>query len=308
MQVENYRTLFSRYKEQPVGEVFAFFPPFRDPLTAINDFNAAFKKIAEKTLEGQDAWEFTSPKFKAKYPYPAPKLRNYLAYTFIRLRDLEIQEPGVFFLETLDHQWSCFNTGLQDRHSADLYAIFEKYHERTNDAAKGAGPAPTHVPRPDWVYRGSVTSRESAYRNHFGTKTPKLAWYSSDSRDYIFNTSYTIDVDIFDHMFDRAKERSGFGEDASDESVRIYLRGAIENLLPKIRRNYKTAIPMYYVEEKRMQLLLPFHSSNGRDIACFLVERDDTNACYKIKTVLDMDQAFFAARLLTRPDREWLNP
>jgi hypothetical protein len=29
---------------------------------------------------------------------------------------------------------------------------------------------------------------------------------------------------------------------------------------------------------------------------------------YKIKTVLDMDQAYFAARLITRPDKEWLNP
>ena len=68
------------------------------------------------------------------------------------------------------------------------------------------------------------------------------------------------------------------------------------------------AIPMYFVEEQRMQLLLPFHSSNGRDISCFLVERDDQNRCYKIKTILDMDQAYFSARLITRPDKEWLNP
>jgi hypothetical protein len=137
---------------------------------------------------------------------------------------------------------------------------------------------------------------------------PELAWYSLDSRDFVFNISYTIDVDIYDHMFDRAKERSGFPQDATDESVRNYLRGTIENLLPKIRRNYKTAIPMYYIEERRMQLLLPFASYSGRDTACLLVQRDDTNKCYSIKTVLDMDQAFFAARLITRPDKEWLNP
>jgi hypothetical protein len=53
---------------------------------------------------------------------------------------------------------------------------------------------------------------------------------------------------------------------------------------------------------------LPFHSSNGTDISCFLVERDDANRCYSIKTILDMDQAYFNARLITRPDREWLNP
>ena len=94
---------------------------------------------------------------------------------------------------------------------------------------------------------------------------------------------------------------------ASDEVVRNYLRGAIENLVPKICRNYKIAIPVYFVEEKRMQLLLPFVSATS-DVSCFLVERDDTNKSYHLKTIYDLDQAYFSARLITRPDRDWLNP
>jgi hypothetical protein len=213
---------------------------------------------------------------------------------------LEISDPGKYFVLSLDQSWACFNTGLQDRHAADLYCIFQKYIPPPNPA--------NAKPVADWVYRGTATARENAYRSHFSTTLPGLAWYSSDSRDYIFNAEYTIDTDIFDHMFDRAKERSGLPDTAPDESVRNYLKGAIENLVPKIKRNYKTAIPMYFIEEKRMQLLLPFHSTNGRDISCFLVERDDANRVYKIKTILDMDQAYFAARLITRPDKEWLNP
>jgi hypothetical protein len=219
--------------------------------------------------------------------------------------DLELLQPGVFFIQSTNEDSCCFNTGLQDKNSADLYAIFARY----NDPAPGQITSLGDVHRRyDWVFRGVATRQEVAYRERFGTRTPELAWYSNDSRDYIFNTQYTLDSDIFDHMFERARERSGFGEDASDESVRNYLRGAIQGLLPKIKRNYKTAIPMYYVAEKRMQLLLPFHSANGKDISCFLVERDDVHSCYKVKTIYDMDQAFFAARLITRPDREWLNP
>ena len=91
--------------------------------------------------------------------------------------------------------------------------------------------------------------------------------------------------------------------------MRNYLRGAVENLVPKIVRNYKIAIPVYYVDEKRMQLLLPFVSaSNTNDVSCFLVERDDVAHCYKLKTIFDLDQAYFSARLITRPDRDWLNP
>jgi hypothetical protein len=300
MNVTGYKSLYRKYKDQPISEVFAHFHPEKDPLTGSLDFDAPFRKIAAKTLEEATAWDFTQPKFQSSYTSKPPKLRNYLLYTFIRLRDLEISDPGKYFVTSADGNWVCFNTGLQDRHAADLYSIFQRYMPPPN---------PTHAkPAADWVYRGTATAREPVYRSHFGTTLPELAWYSTDSRDYIFNTDYAIDADVFDHMFERAKERSGLPAAASDESVRNYLRGAIENLIPKIKRNYKTAIPMYFIEEKRMQLLLPFHSTNGRDISCFLVERDDANHVYKIKTILDMDQAFFAARLITRPDKEWLNP
>ena len=139
-------------------------------------------------------------------------------------------------------------------------------------------------------------------------QVPKIAWYSKDSRDYVFDTSYSLDKDAFDHLLERAKERAGLPADASVDVIRIYLRGAIELLVPKIERNYKIAIPVYYVEEKRMQLLLPFTSMDSKNVSSFLVERDDVNQCYKVKTIFDLDQAYFSARLLTRPDKDWLNP
>ncbi len=296
MDPARYESLFTRGKEQDRTTAFGHFHPNKDSLTGEYDFDAPFITIAEKTHEGKDAWYFTQPKFENRYRNKPPKLRNYLQYTFSRLKELELNEPGNFFIESADKNWICFNSGLQDKHSADLFCVFERY------------TGISETPVSDWVYKGTETARSPVFRLHFGMKLPKLAIYSSDSRDYVFNTDYTLDTDIFEHMFDRAKERSGFPPEATDESVGNYLRGAIENLIPKIRRNYKTAIPVYYIAEGRMQLLLPFHSSNGTEISCFLVERDDTNRCYSIKTILDMDQAYFNARLITRPDKEWLNP
>jgi Domain of unknown function (DUF3825) len=57
-----------------------------------------------------------------------------------------------------------------------------------------------------------------------------------------------------------------------------------------------------------MQLLLPFFPASGSDISCFLVERDDAASTYHLKTIFDLDQAYFSARLITRPDKDWLNP
>ena len=34
----------------------------------------------------------------------------------------------------------------------------------------------------------------------------------------------------------------------------------------------------------------------------------DSHRRYRIKTIFDLDQAYFSARLITRPHKEWLNP
>jgi hypothetical protein len=291
--MKEYDSLFKLFKEQDLSNVFAHFYPVN------SDYDEPFKTVARQTIDGIDAWTFQQEKFKNKHPNTAvPKLKNYLNYTFKRLLDLEASSSGEYFVTSQDGLWISFNTGLQNSHGSDILATFEKYQPR-------AGGTPKVVP--DWVYKGCHAPNDKQYRDHFGTVIPALAWYSTDSRDFVFDVSYQLDRDVFDHLFDRAKERAGLPS-ASDEVVRNYLRGALENLLPKIRRNYKVAIPVWYVEERRMQLLLPFFAADSANISCFLVERDDTAKVYRLKTIFDLDQAYFSARLITRPDKDWLNP
>jgi hypothetical protein len=296
-----YRSLFKLFKDQPPETAFAHFYPTVDPQSGDRDYDQPFKRIATSTLDGYDSWGFQQPRFKAKYrSSEVPKLRNYLNYTFVRLLELENFAPGGgYFQESADGEWIAFNTGLQTPHQNDLLAIFQRYQRREGIPDR---------PVPDWVFKGCYAPNDRQYRERFGNVIPELAWYSADSRDYVFDVKYRLDRDVFDHLFDRAKERAGM-PNASDEVVRNYLRGALENLVPKIRRNYKVAIPVYYVEEKRMQLLLPFLPADGTDaMSCFLVERHDEDQTYRLKTIFDLDQAYFSARLITRPDKDWLNP
>ena len=289
-----YQSLFKMHREQDLGAVFAHF-------YAINgDYNEAFAIVGRQTVDGIDAWSFQQQRFKDKYAHQGlPKLRNYLNYTFKRLLELDGQDPGKYFVFSVDGNWASFNTGLQNAHGSDLLAVFEKY--RPNIQATGR-------PATDWVFKGCYTPGDASFQSHFGRACPDIAWYSTDSRDFVFDTSYGLERDVFDHLFERAKERAGL-PNVPDEVVRNYLRGALENLIPKIRRNYKVAIPVYYVEEKRMQLLLPFNSaSNANDVSCFLIDRDDDLKTYRLKTIFDLDHAYFSARLITRPDKDWLNP
>lgn len=297
--MKSYSSLFKLSKKQPLNSAFAhFYPDLKNG--AAPDYDEPFKAIARQSMDGFDSWTFTQQAFKDRHKYSeVPKLKNYLNYTFVRLLALEQTSPGQHFVFSNDNQWVTFNTGLQNSFGADLYAIFQAYKPK----AIGTGL----VVKPDWVYKGCNPATDRQYREVFGNKLPKLAWYSTDSKDYVFDTSYSLDKDAFDHLFERAKERAGL-PNATDEAVRNYLRGAIENLVPKIVRNYKVAIPVYYVEEKRMQMLLPFVSADSKHISAFLVDRDDQHCCYKLKTIFDLDHAYFAARLITRPDKDWLNP
>lgn len=85
------------------------------------------------------------------------------------------------------------------------------------------------------------------------------------------------------------------------------IQGSIQILKEKVIRNYKIAIPHWY--RGAIQLLLPLNLTSEHEADLALVaEKDQESNLYRIKTALTMDMAYMDARLITRPDREWLNP
>ena len=83
------------------------------------------------------------------------------------------------------------------------------------------------------------------------------------------------------------------------------LHGAVEDAKKRIRRNYKTAVPQFF--KNRIQLLLPLCLKEERkaDLA-LAVEKE--NDIYRATTCLTLDMAFNNARLIAKPDDEWLKP
>jgi hypothetical protein len=86
-----------------------------------------------------------------------------------------------------------------------------------------------------------------------------------------------------------------------------YLRMAIERALERIKWNYKTAVPQYFFSQHRMQLLLPLCIEDPRRVdLAIAVERD--GGAYVGRTILELDWAYNNARLIARPDSDWLTP
>ena len=76
----------------------------------------------------------------------------------------------------------------------------------------------------------------------------------------------------------------------------------------RIRWNFKTAIPQYYPRFNLMSLLLPLALINDEIVDIALVVTKNPSGSYQGRTILPVDWAYMNARLVCRPDSDWLVP
>ena len=94
------------------------------------------------------------------------------------------------------------------------------------------------------------------------------------------------------------------------ESRKIAAPGPVDMTLRRARRNYKVIVPQWYPElgEAGTSFLLPLDlTGTGRaDLA--LVVSAISDRAYRGHTILTLPMAYSHARLVARPDSEWLLP
>ena len=89
--------------------------------------------------------------------------------------------------------------------------------------------------------------------------------------------------------------------------LRNRVEDAIELAKKQVRWNFKTAIPCYFPTRNVMSLMLPLSLQyDGRADAALVVELTRSGN-YQGQTILTLQQAYLDARLLCRPNSEWLN-
>lgn len=87
----------------------------------------------------------------------------------------------------------------------------------------------------------------------------------------------------------------------------MLLDGCIKSSIEKIKRNYKIAVPQYFLTTSAIQLLIPL-CLRFPDKADLAIVVEDYGEMYRASTCLTLDMAINNARLLAKPDRDWLNP
>lgn len=197
-------------------------------------------------------------------------LANYIVKTYNKLQS----ERNVVF----GQDYALFNTGL-----------FTKYYE------------------PIYAYqsRSEISFLTGYELSSIGiNERPGRANYFEDPELLLFNWNYPIDIQ-YKHILDDAKNKERLPQEfLSSSNMVTILNGAIDTMKKRVSANYKLAIPQYY--DGKIQLLLPLCllSDSKPDVAIAVTKKD---SCYQGHTCLTLDMAYNNARLIAKPESDWLS-
>ncbi len=283
----------------------------------MGDFRQVISDLKNMALKERWYYRVQNPAF------PFPILSKYLTYTFFRLS----KETGKII--TTD-QYAAFNTGLVNNLYEPIYALFEK------NRVQG---------RQEWYFQefciSGVGKAGKILASNFNP-LPQRAHYFNNPAELIYDINAPEPQLNWNHIildnvsrlpieFLEEHKPTGFLlRDTSSmntvEKDKYYkeLASAIENdskkfraiknrfadslslALKRVQWNFKTAIPMYYPKNNKMSLLLPLSLIDDEVIDLALVTEKTQSGAYLGHTILPLDWAYSNARLVTRPDSDWL--
>ena len=276
-----------------------------------------------KGLALEEDWNFQNAPEDPEKPHPI--LFSYLIHTFGRL----VHEDKVEV--STDGSLAAFNTGLVDDRYEPIYALL----------------VPNPDPRADWRLKDFVISGEGYDGKNlvrYFSPLPRQAHYFDDPADLLYDVRLGPPELDWDHIvidnigrfpvaFLEDNCPSGFQmEDASSldgreqkayfdrigaairsdrrtyRSIINRVRDAVDLSIKRVSWNFKTAIPQYYPKARALTLLLPICLvADDRVDLALAVERTPSGN-YLGHTILTLDWAYKNARLICRPDSDWLNP
>lgn len=319
---------FASYVDTIVRETV---PRNISPSRAIEDF--AYLGYWEEFLSDLAAlalpefWDFDSdgaPSASRRYPI----LKSYIANIYYRL----MKEKKICV--SADGNFAAFNSGLVDKRYDDIYICFEPNTASSRTPWRFTGFCTQGVGRLGKQLVNLFNPLPQA-ATFFDRKEDLL--YDPDAEPVINYDHVLIDNidrlpvefikegmrtdDIALSLLDKARgiedyhERSKIYDEVRDRlqhdiTAFRYLRGRINDAVDlarkRVRWNYKTAIPMYYPRANAMSLLLPLclMDDSVADAALVMELMDSGN--YQGQTVLTMRMAYQDARLVCRPDSDWL--
>ncbi len=275
----------------------------------MGNYSDTLNQLKTKALD--ESWSFGHEQ-SGKYSI----LDSYLRYTFLRIQ----RENKICY--TKNGFWAIFNTGLVNDTYLPIYALFVKN--------KNPGKQP-------WYFNSFIAEGEKSKEGRISVvdfpNKPKRAQYFDDPTEllYIVSESSNELSPNFEHIITDNVERlpipllkelvsDSVTEKTQKEELQAMVsrgntarklqerfRSAIDVTRNRVLWNYKTAIPTYYPRTEKITLLLPLCLVKDDVVDLALVVRKGDGG-YLAETIYTLDWAYKCARLICRPDSDWLTP
>lgn len=283
----------------------------------LGHIQSAMQDLAEMAIE--EAWDFDTADTRN-----FSILTNYLAYTFAKI----YEEGKIAYSD--DDRWAVFNTGLVNDIYKPIFALF--------DRNRNEGQQTWHLY--DFCTQGEERAGKILV-NEFDT-LPEAPRYFDSVYDMVYDVLSGVPELNHRHMIIERLERypyrilKAFAPEGFDmirpenlpeaqravffrrlktalendmqsyDNFKAMIDAAVEAALKRVRWNYKTAVPMYYPKTKSVCLLLPLCLRDRKHADLALVVSRDEYGHYRGETIYPLEWAYRNARLVCRPDSDWL--
>lgn len=290
----------------------------------LGDYLATFEDLSRMALH-EDWGDCKNSSGQLRHPI----LENYIKYTFQKLYEdnrIETSKNG---------EYAAFNTGLVDNRYMQIYAVFKKNRNQgyqdwillgfctsgENRTGKILVSEFSDLPKPA-VYFSSIY--DLLYDYNMGL--PSLDYeHIILERTFRFPYEYLIKHSPTGFALKATEEVEALYKDerriyysqlseaikADERCYRSYcmdIKNALDVAVKRVQWNYKSAIPMYYPRKSKMCLFLPLSLSFDDHVDLALVVEKTNSERYQGATIYPLDWAYKCARLICRPDSDWLRP
>ncbi len=289
----------------------------------LGSWTTFLEELAKKALP--EKWEF-----EGKNSRPNEILKQYIQYTFYRLQ----LEDKICISD--DHSFAAFNTGLVSRHYDDIFACFEattddqystqwRFIEFCTAGGRGTGKRVVDcfnpLPQPaSYFERKEDLLFDLEKELHTDYDHILLDNLSRLPLDFVREECHGMyealeiieDIEKAEEYWQKKRHYQELSDLIADtprlfNRLRNRIEDAIELAKKQIRWNFKTAIPCFFPTRNVMSLMLPLSLREDNQADAGLVVELTRSGNYQGQTILTLQQAYLDARLLCRPNSEWLD-
>ncbi|MEG0283187.1 MAG: DUF3825 domain-containing protein [Erysipelotrichales bacterium] len=208
----------------------------------------------------------------------------YIVHTFERCYD----QDKLFISK--DGSCSFFNTGLMTAKGDEILGKFERnkyYNEKDNSSNY-------------WYFKEFLIESGKIFMNEC-SKKPEIATYFSNYNELYFDPACEIVID-FNHIYKDNFQRLPMEFQIMEAEVAGYVfEGFLRHTKKKIQRNNRIPVPQFY--NNKIMFLIPVKVFESKTIVIAL---EKINNQYRGNTILSVGMAYNCARLVNKPEDDWL--